>query len=150
MSTLLALFQQVLTTTAIVAGICAALIWFGRNMFEAKMKSYFDRVSEDYKFERRAHEQGARIAEYAALAINMEADEDVETYRRANQLSWELFLWLPDDVYRRLGRGVTGQRRELIEAMVAVRRALLGDRAGNLGPNDIIVHAPGAARNNNS
>jgi len=46
-------------------------------------------------------------------------DEDKEEkYQRANQLAWELFLWLPPETYRKLGRGLKGEAVEL-ESMEA-------------------------------
>lgn len=146
MSTIISTVVEALVslfTTTVVFGLVA---FFVGRFFEAKVKSHFDRASEDYKFGLKTREQGARIAEYAALAGTLEASESRDVYRRANQLSWELFLWLPDDVYRKLGRGVGGSPQELVEAMVEVRLALLGDEAGNLGPEDIIVHAPNIGR----
>jgi hypothetical protein len=70
------------------------------------------------------------------------ATDDQEKYRHANQLAWELFLWLPDEVYRKRGRGLKGNTKELGDAMVAVRKALLKDAAGDLTANHLIVHAP--------
>ena len=63
--------------------------------------------------------------------------------RRANQLSWQLFLWLPADVYRRLGRGLKSDSKDLVEALIAVRTSLVGPDAGTLTPNNIVVHKPG-------
>jgi hypothetical protein len=100
-----AFIQQMLATALSTAAIGALVVWFGGHWVEARIKSHFDRISEDYKFELRAHEQGVKIAEYAALAIDLKVDDSVETYRRVNQLAWELFLWLPDDVYRKLAKG---------------------------------------------
>jgi len=110
------------------------------------VKSYFDKAAEDYKFELRAHEQGAKIAEYASIAISLDEKDTQEKYQRANQLAWELFLWLPDETYRKLGRGLKGRTDELSGAMVGVRKLLLKDRAGNLGPDDFIVHSPGIGK----
>jgi hypothetical protein len=91
-------------------------------------------------------EQASSVAEYAALAWSLKDNDDVQTYRRANQLSWQLFLWLPTDVYRQLGRGLKSDPKELVDSLVAIRRILLGEDAGSLGDNDIIVHGPGFGR----
>jgi hypothetical protein len=91
-------------------------------------------------------EQASSVAEYAALAWSLRDNDDVQTYRRANQLSWQLFLWLPTDVYRQLGRGLKSDPKELVDSLVAIRRILLGEDAGRLGDNDIIVHGPGFGR----
>jgi len=91
-------------------------------------------------------EQTSLVAEYAALAYTLKDTDDAQTYRRANQLSWQLFLWLPTDAYRKLGRGLAHNNKELADALVDVRKILLGrEAAGTLGPDDIIIHGPNIA-----
>jgi hypothetical protein len=91
-------------------------------------------------------EEASAVAEYVALAWSLRDNDDAQTYRRVNQLSWQLFLWLPTDVYRQLGRGLQNDPKELVDSLVAIRRVLLGRDAGNLGDQDIIVHGPGFGR----
>jgi hypothetical protein len=143
--------QPALTAGFSTAAVLGVLYWFVQQWFGAKIKSSFDRAAEDYKFELTAHAQGAKIAEYASIVFRgLEGNDPPEKYQRANQLSWELFLWLPPDTYRKLGAGLTGDRVKLADAMTLVRRQLLKDRAGNLGPNDIIVHHPGIGKQKGS
>jgi hypothetical protein len=137
--------QSLLTTTTVLAAICGFFLWLGKLWGEASIKSRFDKLAEDYKFELRAHEQGAKVAEYLSLSPLKDEDPE-EKYQRANQLAWELFLWLPDETYRKLGRGLKGNPKEISDAMVEVRKQLLGDRAGSLGPDDIIVHGRGIGK----
>jgi hypothetical protein len=131
-------------TAATISVIYAVLIWLGGRWIDARIKSRFDRLVEDYRFELKANEQGAKIAEYAAISVFLQVTDSPELYRRANQLSWELFLWLPPEVYRQLARGLAHNTEETAAAFIEVRRLLLGARAGDLGPNDLIFHAPGA------
>jgi hypothetical protein len=137
-----AFVRQSLTIGTIVAALNAIVLFLGSRWIEGKINSQFERSLEDYRFELKTREQAAKIAEYAALASTLKDTDDPETYRRANQLAWELFLWLPADVYRKLGRGLAGNTVELSEALVDVRKVLLGEQAGNLNENDLIVHAP--------
>ena len=145
MNAIWTVLQPVLTTTLSTAAVLSVLygfvLWFGAQLFGAKIKSHFDKAIEDYKFELRAHEQAAKIAEYLSLHPLKDNDPE-EKYQRANQLGFELFLWLPAKTYRKLGHGLKGSTKELSEAIVGVRKQLLKDRAGNLGPDDIIVHYP--------
>ena len=151
MNVIWTIVQSALTTTVVLAVLYAFFSWLGAQWLGAVVKSYFDKAAEDYKFELRAHEQGAKIAEYASIVFRgLEGNDPPEKYQRANQLSWELFLWLPPDTYRKLGAGLTGDRVKLADAMTLVRRQLLKDRAGNLGPNDIIVHHPGIGKQKGS
>jgi hypothetical protein len=139
------ILQPFVTATTVLAVMYGFFVWFGKQWIEAKIKSRFDKAAEDYKFELRAHEQAAKIAEY--LSLRPLKDEDPpEKYQRANQLGFELFLWLPDETYRKLGRGLMGNTKELSDAIVEVRKQLLKGRAGNLGQDDIIVHGPGVGK----
>jgi hypothetical protein len=104
--------------------------------------TYEQSVKRDIMIEQR--EKASAIAEYAALAMTLKDKDDEQTYRRANQLSWQLFLWLPDNVYRDLGGGLANaDYKKLVESLLAVRKSLLGKDAGTLGADDIIVHGPG-------
>jgi hypothetical protein len=136
--------KALIPMTVLLATIQGACTWFSSHWIDGQMKARFDVALENYKFELKAREQAAAIAEYAALAINLKATDDAQTYRRANQLAWELFLWLPDDVYRKLGRGLSdpSEKGEMASALTDVRKLLLSDRAGTLGPDDLIVHGP--------
>jgi hypothetical protein len=136
MSTLLSWMQQFVTTAAAVAVVA----FLGGRWVESGLKSHFDRGLEDYKLELRAHEQGVKIAEYASYVRSLKPEADNEEFRRANQLSWELFLWLPEDAYRKLGKGLQGDAKSLADALVNVRGVLLKDRAGGLGGDDLIFH----------
>ena len=66
-------------------------------------------VSNNQSIERdiltKQRDQSSAIGEYVALARTLNSD-DAQVYRRANQLAWQLFIWLPTDVYRGLGRGL--------------------------------------------
>ena len=139
-----AFFQSIVTTAAVLAALYGAFVWFGANWIDNRIKFYFSTLSEDYKFELKAHEQGAKIAEYISIARDLKATDSDELYRRANQLAWELFLWLPPDTYRALGRGLANREEGIqwVNSMIEVRKSLLRDRAGDLGPNDIIFHRP--------
>lgn len=138
--------QPLLGTVAVVGVVQVAIAWAVTHWIEASLKSRFDKVLEDYKFQLKAHEQAAKIAEYASLAINLKDTDDQKTYNRVNQLAWELFLWLPDDVYRKLGKGLSNNKKELPSAFVDVRKLLLLDKAGTLGADDLISHAPNIGR----
>jgi hypothetical protein len=109
-------------------------------------------VSNSQSIERdiltKRREQSSAVAEFAALVGSIRDTDDVQTYRRANQLSWQLFLWLPADVYRQLGKGLINpsDKKDLVDSLVAIRKSLLGKDAGTLSADDIIVTWPGAGR----
>lgn len=107
-----------------------------------------DYQSTEREIATKRREQASVIAEYAALARTLNADDDVQVYRRANDLAWRLFLWLPDDVYRQLGKGLVDpvDNKQLAVSLLAVRKLLLGKDAGALSSNDMISHWPGIGR----
>ena len=57
-------------------------------------------------------------------------------------------LWLPEDIYRAMGRALIKPNEvdNPLAIVVAVRKILLSDTSGNLTQEDIIRHAPGIGR----
>jgi hypothetical protein len=125
---------------ALATLIGAVVLIFGWNVSNSQS------LERDILAKRR--EQSFAVAEYVALARSLTETDNQQNYRRANQLAWQLFLWLPADVYRQLGKGLSNPANpeELIASLVAIRKSILEDDAGTLGPDDIIVHAPGIGR----
>ncbi len=115
----------------------------------ASQRHQFDKALEDYKLGVKVREQAAAVAEYSVLAGALDASDPPQSYAKANKMARELFLWLPTDIYRKLGRGLAGDNKQLVEALVGVRAVILGGNAGNLGANDVIVHAPHIGKNPN-
>lgn len=124
-------------------------IWTKARL-EASIKSEYDRLLEDYRFEQRAKEQAAKAAEYIALARDLKTTATAADYRRANQLAWELALWLPDDLYRKLARALTSpqsKENNILGVLVEIRKLLL-KTPGTLNDDEVLHHAPnfGAVR----
>jgi hypothetical protein len=142
--------QIVLTTSdsiLIVLGLAAGQFLVGawiKSRLESSIKSEYDKVLEDYRFDLKAREQASKVAEYIAIARGLRTDSSELDYRRANQLAWELSLWLPDELYRRLGRALSASTPEdnILSVLVDVRRLLL-KLPGTLTDADIIHHSPG-------
>lgn len=103
---------------------------------------------ENLKWELKAREQAVRVAEYLALARNLKEDSPDPDFRKANQLSWELAMWLPEDIYREMVRAIATPKDNLNEltTVISVRKLLLIERAGNLAAGDIAHHAPGIGK----
>jgi hypothetical protein len=98
------------------------------------------------KWDVRVREQAATVAEYLALARSLGTEQSTpDQYLRANQLAWELTLWLPTDVYRLLSKAIlhpTHPKHDM-EVLIAVRRTLLAEKAGNLDSGEVLMHGPG-------
>lgn len=86
-----------------------------------------------------------RVAEYLALARNLKGESPDTDYRKANQLSWELAMWLPEDIYKEMVVSIATPNEETNElsTVVSVRKLLLQENAGNLTTENIAHHAPG-------
>ena len=117
-------------------------IWI-KGRLESSIKSEYDKILEDYRFDLKTREQAAKAAEYMALARDLKPTSTEAEYRRANQLAWELALWLPDDLYRKLGKALAVQSSDnnILSVLVEIRKLLLKN-PGTLNDNEVIHHAP--------
>ncbi len=100
--------------------------------------------SEALKWELKSREQAVKVAEYLALANTLKSSSPEEEYRKANQLSWELAMWLPEDIYKKMVQGVVNRDVDSNElaTVIQVRKLLLGDDSGNLTADDVAAHGP--------
>lgn len=93
-------------------------------------------------------ERAEKVAEYMALQTNLKENNPQEECDRANQLGWELAMWLPADLYKKVGKAATSPTlKERFETVIEVRKLLLGDKSGDLTSNDVMFHAPGIGKN---
>ena len=115
---------------------------------KASLQKENARFLESLRWDLKVREQSAKVAEYMALARDLRESDLPEQFRRANQLSWELALWLPPDLYRSVGRAIAAPDEETnpLSVVVDVRRLLLGSAAGDLMADHITHHGPGVGR----
>jgi hypothetical protein len=126
-----------------LATIQVLIVLWLKSRLESSIKSHYDKILEDYRFDLKSKEQAAKAAEYIALARDLKPTSSDSDYRRANQLAWELALWLPDDIYRELGEalGSPVPGDNVLSVLVKIRKHLLKN-PGTLTDNEIIHHAP--------
>ena len=117
-------------------------LWIKARL-ESSIKSEYDKLLEDYRFDLRVREQAEKTAEYIALARNLAETSSEADYRRANQLAWELALLLPDDLYRNLGKALAtpSANNNILSVLIEIRKLLL-KTPGTLNDNEVIHHAP--------
>jgi len=122
-------------------------LWIKARL-EGSIKHSYDRKLEEFRYELKVREQAAKVAEYMELARHLREDSPPEDYRIANRLAWELAMWLPSDVYKRMAEGLVrpNESNNPLVVVVAVRKLLLGDKAGDLTMDNIISHAPGIGK----
>ena len=121
-----------------------------KTRLEASIKLENDRVVEEYKYEIRAKEQAAKIAEYFAYYFRLKAESSESDYRTANKLAWELALWLPQELYLQVREAVVNpdNNSNILSTIVAARKLLLKN-PGSLTSEDIFFHAPNAGLHKN-
>ncbi len=96
--------------------------------------------------------QAEKIGEYLSLARTLKEDDSKETYRRVSALSYELALWMPDHLYKAIGQAVAhpNVKCNISTVIIDIRKWLFEFASGVLEPRDIIFHAPGIGKKNES
>ena len=87
-----------------------------------------------------------KLAEYLAIAPNLNAADSPETYARANQLAYELAVWLPADLYLHMVTAIAepGPDRNPRTVILAAREKF--NPGDPFDPNRIIHHFPNARK----
>lgn len=135
--------------------LLAIVAYLARNLIIERLKLSLQKEHSKFldklQWDRKVQEQAARVAEYLALARRLKKDSPESDYERANQLSWELAMWLPEEIYKQMTLAISNPGPDVNELTVsiAVRELLLGNKAGNLGANDIAHHGPGIGEKKN-
>jgi hypothetical protein len=124
-----------------------ASLWISERLKTSLQKEH-SAFLENLKWELKVREQAVRVAEYLALARNLKEDSLDSDYRKANQLSWELAMWLPEDIYKEMVSAIANPSKDTNEltTVVSVRSLLLKDKAGTLTSENIAHHAPGIGK----
>lgn len=60
-------------------------------------------------------------------------------------MAWELALWLPEDIYRKVAKAVARNDEEnnILSSIIEVRKVLLAE-PGSLTAGELFFHAPNA------
>jgi hypothetical protein len=118
---------------------------------EGSIKYDYDKKLEEFRYEIKVREQAEKVAEYMELARHLRENSPSADYQKANRLAWELAMWLPSAVYKRMAESLVrpNEQNNPLQVVVEVRRLLLGDKAGDLMADNIISHAPGIGKKNN-
>ena len=122
-------------------------LWISER-FKASLQTENLVFLEKLRWDLKVREQAERVAEYMAISRDLKENDSSETYRRINRLSWELAMWLPEEVYRAMGQAIAKPNETInpLSVVIDVRKILLGNGAGKLTQDDIIHHAPGIGK----
>lgn len=124
-----------------------ASLWISERFKTSLQKEHSDFL-ESLKWEIKVREQAVKVAEYLALSISLKEESPDFDYRKANQMSWELAMWLPEDIYKEMGKAIASpnEQTNVLSTVISVRSLLLKDKAGNLTSKNIGYHAPGIGK----
>ena len=141
-------FAQIVGALASLATIQALVSLLLSERLKASLQREHAKFLEELRWDWKVREQAAKSAEYMALVWTLREDDSPETFRLANQLSWELALWLPSDVYRSVVQAIVrpDHSSNVLTAIIKVRALLLREAAGDLNADQIAIHAPGVGR----
>jgi hypothetical protein len=124
-------------------------LWISER-FKASLQKENATFLENLRWDMKIREQASKVAEYLAISHGLTESSPQDDYRKANQLAWELMMWLPADVYKSMGQAITSATyANTAPVLLAVRKILLKDAAGNLSEQDFILHRPGLGRKQN-
>ena len=124
-----------------------ASLWISERLKTSLQKEH-STFLENLKWELKVREQAVRVAEYLALARALKEDSSDSEYRKANQLSWELAMWLPEEIYKEMVNSIAkpSDTTNELTTVVLVRSLLLKEKAGKLTSENIAHHAPGIGK----
>lgn len=99
------------------------------------VKHEYDRLLEEFKQQQEVRIKSEVVAELLAEWIKSEPDHD-----RLNHLSFQLYLWLPEDIYLALSEVLThtSNSENLRSILYNVRVHLLGE-CDRLKPHNVVV-----------
>lgn len=119
-----------------------------KSRLENSIKHEYDKVLEEYKYDIKVREQASKVWEYLAIARILKEDSSEEEYKKANQLSRELAMRLPSELYKKTTNAIVNPTEENnpLSAVIEVRKLLLKDNAGDLTSDNIAHNAPGIGR----
>jgi len=134
-----------ISTTVLLSGAAFLSKNWILERLKLSLQKEHSKFLEELQWERKTREQAEKVAEYLALARQLNEESTGEDYRKANQLSWELAMWLPEDIYIETVRAVADPSSEtnVLSVVIRVRELLLKDKAGTLSQDNIAHHAPG-------
>lgn len=139
--------SSVLTTGFLAFISLGAKTWIVERIKHALQKQHTE-FSLELQWQVKIRERAERVAEYISLARSLSEKSTEEEYRNANRLSWELAMWLPDEIYKQMVLAIVApsEQNNVLSVVVAVRKLLLKEKAGQLTSNEIAHHAPGIGR----
>src|SRR5690348_7138368 len=100
------IFKIILGSSIVTAGLLTVISLVAKTWIVERIKNALQKqhtqFSSDLQWEIKIKERAERVAEYISLARSLSEKSTEEEYRKANRLSWELAMWLPDEIYKQM------------------------------------------------
>ena len=130
------LYTTILTTSVLTGGAFFLLKKWAEHRIAESIKHGYDKKLEEFKFEMRKREQAALIADLFSKWIIIKKDES--NAREMNRLSFEMSLWLPDEVAIEINKRLKNliNARPAEDLLVECRKIIQGTDT-KLRPEDI-------------
>lgn len=93
-------WAQVWSGVLLLAVLQFLLALWLKSRLESSIKHEYDKKLEAYRFEMKAREQAAKVAELLSEANDGTVQRSPDGVKKLNRLSWELSLWLPANTVR--------------------------------------------------
>lgn len=143
-------FYKIFVTAFLGGGVLSLALtyllslWIGERFKSALLKEN-EKFYETLRWETKAREQAVKVAEYLSISLQLKKESNEDLYRRANQLGWELAMWLPEEIYRSMSKAIINHDENVnpLTVVLEVRKHFLGSGAGDLSQADIMMHGPG-------
>lgn len=139
-------FGVAIASAVSTTSLIAVVGFLSRNWLIERLKASLQkehaRFLDALQWERKTRERAEKVAEYLALARTINPDSSDADFRKAEQLAWELAMWLPEDIYRAMSAALRNRTDKVNElsVVIAVRKLLLNDQAGSLTQDDVLHH----------
>jgi hypothetical protein len=134
-----------LLTSLLAGGVSGTIVAFLlKTWIEARLKASieheYDRKLEALRFEMRAREQAAKVAELMTEARDGSTELTPDPAKNINKLAWELSLWLPADTVRELISHLCYAEgsKTMKEVLVDVRKHILANPKDDLKAEQIV------------
>jgi hypothetical protein len=136
---ILELMGIIFSSTVVSVFVVNILIkYWVKARLEQSIKHEYDKELEEYRFEMRKREQAAMIAELFSQWVIIKQKNDETRFRELNRLSFEMSLWLPDEIAVEINKRLKNlDTAKPAEALLLDCREIIQGEKSKLRPEDI-------------
>jgi hypothetical protein len=116
--------------------------WVKTRLRES-IRHEYEKELEEFKFEMRKREQSALVADLFSTWVHVKEDNEEiteseeERYRKLNRLSFEMSLWLPDQLAIEINNMLQWKGKGWAELLIECRKVIQNTETTELQPGNI-------------